>query len=64
MKQMFSCGTIPAAIMIVVIVVASACLIPRGPEGTKAIVITTSAASETGPLVLAQFNPCPNGRCR
>jgi hypothetical protein len=65
MDHRSSTRTIHAAIMtIVAIVVVSACLISGKLGGTNAVGIAVSARGETGPLVLAQYNPCPNRVCR
>jgi hypothetical protein len=57
--------TIHAAILtIVAIVVASMCSIPGKPGGTDDFGIAVSARDETGLLVIAQYNPCPNRVCR
>ncbi len=65
MDDRSSTRTIHAAIMtFVAVVVVSACLIPGKPGGTNAVGIEVSARGEPGPLVLAQYNPCPNRVCR
>jgi hypothetical protein len=61
MKQRFSTDIIRAAIVIVAIAIGSMCLIP-GKSGNSGA--TASARGETGTLVLAQYNPCPGGKCR
>jgi hypothetical protein len=39
------------------------CLIP-GKLGNSDTVAITSARGEAGTVILAQYNPCPGGRCR
>jgi 2-methylaconitate cis-trans-isomerase PrpF len=64
MKHQFSTDIIHAAVIITVAVaIGSACLIP-GKFGDSNAVGIAGTRGATGPLVLAQYNPCPNGRCR
>jgi hypothetical protein len=64
MQHRFSTVIIRAAVMtIVAIAVAGICLIP-GKSGDSDAVGIAGARGETGTLVLAQYNPCPGGRCR
>jgi len=64
MKQRFSTDIIRAAIIIIVaIAIGCTCWIP-GKLGNSDAVTVASARGETGMLVLAQYNPCPNGKCR
>jgi hypothetical protein len=65
MEHRNSTHTVQAAVMIIVaIVVVSVSLIPNKPGRTDGVGITAGAHGETGPFVLAQYNPCPNGKCR
>jgi hypothetical protein len=64
MKHQFSTDIIRAAVMIIVaIAIGSECLIP-GKFGDSNAVGITGTRGATRPLVLAQYNPCPNGKCR
>lgn len=62
MRYRFSSGIIAASSMVVVaIAVGNLCSttgIGRDVPGVS------SARAETAPIVLAQYNPCPNGKCR
>ena len=63
--EMESKHTIHAAFLtIVAIVVASMCSIPVKSGGTEDLGVAVSARGETGLLVIAQYNPCPNRVCR
>jgi len=64
MKQRFSTDIIRAAVIIIMaIAIGGTCLIP-GKLGNSDAVTTASARGESGTLVLAQYNPCPGGKCR
>jgi len=64
MNQQFSTAVFGAAIIVVLtIVIATMCLIP-GKLGNSDTVAITSARGEAGTVILAQYNPCPGGRCR
>lgn len=52
-------NALAAVALIAVIGLASIAGNPRGP-----VEVAVNAGPETGPLVLAQFNPCPNRKCR
>jgi hypothetical protein len=64
MKHQISTDIIAAAIMVMVaIAVGSQCLTTVKSGGADSAGIA-SAHRETAPIELAQYNPCPNGRCR
>jgi len=64
MIQRFSTDIIRAAIIIILaIAIGGTCLIP-GKLGNSDAVTIAGDRGETGMLVLAQYNPCPGGRCR
>jgi len=63
MEHWFSIQGIRNAVMLVAaVVVVSGSM--TGTPGATNPVGTAASARETGPVVLAQYNPCPNGRCR
>jgi hypothetical protein len=63
MEHWFSIHAIRNAVMLIAaIVVVSGSV--TGTPGATDPVGTAANVHETGPVVLAQYNPCPNGRCR
>jgi hypothetical protein len=62
-KHQISIDIIAAAMMVMVIAVGNQCLTTgKSSSGDSAGIV--SAHRETAPIVIAQYNPCPNGRCR
>jgi hypothetical protein len=62
-KHWLSIHTIRNAVMLVAAVVVVSGSVTSTPGGTHPVG-TAASAQETGPIVLAQYNPCPNRRCR
>jgi len=56
-------STIRNAVMLVAAVVVVSGSMTGAPGGSDPVG-TAASGQETGPIVLAQYNPCPNGRCR
>lgn len=62
MKHRFSSDIIAASVAVIVaIAVANLCPTVGTDHGVTGI---SSARGQTAPIVLAQYNPCPNGKCR
>jgi hypothetical protein len=63
-KHQISTDIIAAAMVaIVAIAVGSQCL-TAGKSGGADTAGIAGAEPEAAPIMLAQYNPCPNGRCR
>jgi len=62
-KHQISIDIIATAIMVMVIAVGNQCL-TTGKSSNADSTGIVSAYRETAPITLAQYNPCPNGRCR
>jgi hypothetical protein len=64
MKPRFSLHNIRSAMtMLVAAVAVSGGLATGAPEGKDATG-TAVSVQQTGSITLAQYNPCPNGKCR
>jgi pyruvate/2-oxoacid:ferredoxin oxidoreductase beta subunit len=63
MEHWFSINVIRNALMLVATVVVASGSVTDTPKATDPAG-TAVSTRETGPTVLAQYNPCPNGRCR
>lgn len=63
MEHWLSMHTIRNAVMLIAAVVVVSGSVTGTLGGTDPVG-TAASAQETGPIVLAQYNPCPNGRCR
>jgi hypothetical protein len=64
MKLRISSGIIAAAVMVMVAVAAGSLCLTTGKSGDAGAAGIAGAAGKTAPMVLAQYNPCPNGKCR
>jgi hypothetical protein len=64
MKLRISSDVIAAAVMVMVTVAAGSLCLTTGRSGDAGAAGIAGAGGETAPMVLAQYNPCPNGRCR
>ena len=65
MQNWFSANAICKAPMRCALIVVVGLCFTHGPAGYDAVAwIAASARSYAGPVVLVQYNPCPNGRCR
>jgi hypothetical protein len=60
MKHRFSTGIIAAPVVIAVGILCWT----TGKSVNPDVAGVSSARGETAPIVLAQYNPCPNGKCR
>jgi hypothetical protein len=64
MKHLFSTAIIAAPVAAVVAIAAGNLSATAVQSADPAAAGVSSARTETAPIVLAQFNPCPNGKCR
>jgi hypothetical protein len=64
MKHRFSTDIIAPAVMVIVAIAVGSLCLTTGRSGDADAAGIASAPGETAPIVLAQYNPCPNGRCR
>jgi hypothetical protein len=65
MKSLISTRAIGGAIVLVVALVLNTCWIAGMSEGAPiATGIAPGSSTDAGPIILAQYNPCPNRRCR
>jgi hypothetical protein len=64
MKHRFSADIIAAPVMVIVAVAVGNLCSTTGKSGDPDVTGVSSARGETAPIVLAQYNPCPNGKCR
>ena len=64
MKLQFSTDIIAAPVMVIVAIAVGSLCLTTGKSGDADGAGIASARGETAPIVLAQYNPCPNGKCR
>jgi hypothetical protein len=64
MKHRFSTDIVAAAVMVIVAIAVGSLCSTTGKPGDAVAAGIASARGETAPIVLAQYNPCPNGKCR
>ena len=64
MKHRFSDDIIAAPVMVIVAVAIGNLCSTTGKSVDPDVAGVSSARGETAPIVLAQYNPCPNGKCR
>jgi hypothetical protein len=64
MNPRFSLHTIRSAMMVLVVTVSVSGGLATGTPGAKDATGTAASAHQGGSTVLAQYNPCPNGKCR
>ena len=65
MKSWISTRVVGGAIVIVAALVLNTCWIAGMPEGGPvATGIAAGSGNDAGPFILAQYNPCPNRKCR
>jgi len=64
MKHRFSTDIIAAPVMVVVAIAVGNLCLTTGKSADAEVAGIMSARGETAPIVLAQYNPCPNGKCR
>jgi hypothetical protein len=62
MKHRFWTVIIAAPVMVIVAIAVGN--LTTGKSGDADAAGNASARMETAPIVLAQYNPCPNGKCR
>ena len=63
MKYRLSIHAIRNAVMLITAVIVVSGFVTGTPRGSDPVV-TAASVQETGPIVLAQYNPCPNRKCR
>ena len=64
MKRHFSAGIIAALAMVIVAVAPGSLCSTSGRSAGPDVADVSGARGETAAIVLAQYNPCPNGKCR
>jgi hypothetical protein len=67
MKHRFSTGItniIAAPVMAVMAIAVGNLCLTTSKSADAGVAGIVSARGETAPIVLAQYNPCPNGKCR
>jgi hypothetical protein len=64
MKYRFSIHMIRNSTVVMAVALVVGVPVTETPIGANGFSIAASAQVETGPIVLAQYNPCPNRRCR
>jgi hypothetical protein len=64
MKRRFSADIIAAPVVIIMAAALGNLCSTTGKSVDPDVAGVSSARGETAPIVLAQYNPCPNGRCR
>ena len=64
MKHLFSTAIIAAPVVAVVAIAVANLCSTTVQSADPAAAGVSSARGQSAPIVLAQFNPCPNGRCR
>jgi len=63
MEHWLSIHTIRNAVMLMTAVIVVSGFVTGTPRGSGPVA-TAASVQETGPIVLAQYNPCPNRKCR
>ncbi len=64
MKHRLSTDIIAAPVMVVMAIAVGNLCLTTSKSADAGVAGIVSARGETAPIVLAQYNPCPNGKCR
>jgi hypothetical protein len=64
MKHRFSTDIIAAPVMVVMAIAVGNLCLTTSKSADADVAGIMSARGETAPIALAQYNPCPNGKCR
>jgi hypothetical protein len=64
MKHRFSTDIIAAPVMVAVAIALGNLCLTTGKSADADVAGIVSAPGGAAPIVLAQYNPCPNGKCR
>ena len=64
MKRRFSADIIAVPVMVVVAVAVGNLCSTTGKPADRDVAGVSSAREGSAQIVLAQYNPCPNGKCR
>ena len=64
MKLRFSTDIIAAPVMVVMAIAVGNLCLTTSKSADADVAGIVSARGETAPIALAQYTPCPNGKCR